>query len=293
MRKTPPDYSAVHYALVGGNVPQFCVMNTVAGKDMLTDPTTDALILGTENCGFGALIEFHAPPAAPVEGLHDPQNWEVGLMQAMMADSAIVYEYGTDSGPVVRAAIGPEQLPCRDTDGLGIYLDNGSLGRQRFGQPDQGQLGRPETIDTFLDSPGIKWVYVDDGPGTGAQLKLPCKLAGDQRARLNELYALGWTDPLHPLHTAGAARLCAVRGRLAFKTWLAMRYLPTGALFYLYEWEWAARFALRMAGRAPVPAGPCGAELLSEGAVNANIAEPLTQGPVANASVCVKFLPLR
>jgi hypothetical protein len=292
MRNTPPDFSAVHYALIGGNVPQFCVTHSVAGKAMLTDPTTDALILGTEACGFGALVEFHAPPHAAVQGLHDPRNWELGLMQAMLAGSAIVYEYGSDRGLVVRAAIGPEHLPCRDTDGIDVFLDHSAVGHQSFGVPDQGQLGRPDIIDPFLDSPNVKYVYADDGPGTGAQLRLPCKQTGDKRARLNSVYHLGWTDPLDPTCDVNTARLRSVQGRLAFKTWLAMRYTPTGALFYLYEWEWAARFGLRVVGPAPSPPGAPGAELVREGAVHANVTEPIVAGPVANQSVCVKFLPV-
>lgn len=294
MRNTPPGFSHVHYALIGGNVPQYCVSHDVHGHRMLIDASPERLVLGTKACAFAALVEFHAPPRVAPTGMHDPRNWEVGFVQTMTAGS-IVYEYRSPRGLVVKAAIGPEHVPCLDGDGFGVFYDSGPLGRQRFGTRDDGAqaLGRPAEVSPFLVSTDVKFVCMDDAPGTGAQLELPCRQAGDRRALLNKVYHLGWTDPLDPSVDANTARLARAEGRLAFKTWLAMRHLPSMQLFYLHEFEWVAWFGATAVppGMSAAPAGRTGAALIRETAVGAHLAEPVVTGPVANASVCVKFLP--
>ena len=71
-----------------------------------------------------------------------------------------------------------------------------------------------------------------------------------------------------------------------------MRFVPTGEMFTLHEFEWLARFdvAVQAHSQQALPAGRSGAELLREGAVGAKATGPNYDGPTANDSVCVRFL---
>ncbi|MDZ7592298.1 MAG: hypothetical protein U5L05_16795 [Rubrivivax sp.] len=294
MRITPPGYSGVHYAMVGGNVPQYSVRCDVQGKAMLIDANVFGVTVKTRPCEFLALIEFHAPPHARAEGLQDPRCWEAGFVQAMTGGE-VVYEYASER-MLVRAAVAPRHLPCADGDGSGPFLDNTVLGVRQFGVADNPNAPAPEELRSFLGSDSVKHLWASDGPGTGQgmarDLDLPCVQGADLRAVPGKTYHLGWTDPLDPHVAPGVAALRSIRGHYAFKTWLAMRFTPTGDMFMLHEFEWLARFdvAVQANAQRAWPAGRSGAELLREGAVGAKAAGPIYGGPTANDSVCVRFL---
>jgi hypothetical protein len=294
MRITPPGFSGVHYAMVGGNVPQYCVRCNVQGKAMLIDSNAFGVTVKIRPCEFLALIEFHAPPHAPAVGLQDPRCWEAGFVQ-VMTGGQVVYEYASERLRV-RAAVAPRRLPCADTDGAGTFLDNSLFGVRQFGVADNPNAPAPEELRSFLASDSVKHLGASDGPGTGQgmaqDLDLPCVPDADPRAVPGKIYHLGWTDPLDPHATPGVAPLRSIRGHYAFKTWLAMRFAPSGEMFTLHEFEWLARFdvAVQADAQRAWPAGRSGAELLREGAVSAKTAGPIYGGPLANASVCVRFL---
>lgn len=294
MRVTPAGYSGVHYAMVGGNVPQYSVRCDVQGKAMLIDANVFGVTVKTRPCEFLALIEFHAPPQARAVGLQDPRCWEAGFVQ-VMTGGQVVYEYASER-LVVRAAVAPRRLPCADSDGAGPFLDNTLLGVRQFGVADNPNAPAPHELRSFLSSDSVKHLWASDGPGTGQgmaqDLDLPCVQGADLRAVPGRTYHLGWTDPLDPHAAPGVALLRSIRGHYAFKTWLAMRFAPTGDMFMLHEFEWLARFdvAVQAPARHAWPAGRSGAELLREGAVGAKAAGPIYDGPTANGSVCVRFL---
>jgi len=295
MRNTPPGYSGVHYAIVGGNVPQYCVRGDVRGKGMLIDANPFGVTVKIRPCEFQALIEFHAPPHARAVGLQDARCWEAGFVQ-MMTGGQVVYEYASERLPV-RAAVAPRHLPCADNDGAGLFLDNSLLGVRQFGVADNPNAPAPDEVRRFLSSDSVKHVWASDGPGTGQgmaqDLDLTCEQSADPRAMPGMTYHLGWNNPLAPHAAPGDAPLRSIRGHYAFKTWLAMRFTPTGDMFMLHAFEWLARFdvAVQAPAQRAWQAGQSGAELLCEGAVGAKAAGPIFGGPTANGSVCVRFLP--
>lgn len=293
MRNTPAGFSSVHYAMIPeDNVPQYCVHHeldrpmTVVNKD-------EGVAVSVGPCVVSALVEFHAPPkAAPVD-MHDPANWRVGFVQAYDA-GAIVYEYG-GGATHVRAAIGPEHTPCRDSDGLSVFYDRGAMALQTFGPEGdggRGDAGLPSHVVPFLDAPEVRYVEMEDRPGSGSlPLILPCRQAGDPRAIIGHPYTMGWTDPLDPRPAAGASRLHRIHGAIAFRTWLVMQYAPTGRLYALHLFEWEARFDLEIHGPLFNKGGTSGSRLIRETAVKADLPVPIGAGPDANAMACVKFLP--
>lgn len=88
------------------------------------------------------------------------------------------------------------------------------------------------------------------------------------------------------------ALLRSVRVHYVFRTWLAMRFVPTGEMFALHEFERVAGFdvALRADAQRAWQAGPSGAELLREAAVETKAGGPIYEGPTANGSVCARSL---
>jgi hypothetical protein len=294
MRNTPAGYSGVHYAMVGGNVPQYTVRCDVQGKAMLIDANVFGVTVKIRPCEFFGVIEFHAPPHAPAVGKQDPCCWEAGFVQ-VMTGGQVVYEYASGR-LLVRAAVAPRRLPCADSDGAGPFLDNTLLGVRRFGVADNPNAPAPEELRRFLGTNNLKHLCASDGPGTGQgmarDLDLLCVHGADPRAMPGKTYHLGWTDPLDPQAAPGVALLRSIRGHYAFKTWLAMRFVPTGDMFTLHEFEWLARFdvAVQADAQRAWLAGPSGAELLREGAVEAQAAGPIYDGPTANGSVCVRCL---
>lgn len=71
-----------------------------------------------------------------------------------------------------------------------------------------------------------------------------------------------------------------------------MRFVPTGEMFALHEFERVAGFdvALRADAQRAWQAGPSGTELPREAAVETKAGGPIYEGPTANGSVCAPFL---
>jgi len=311
MRDTPAGYSHVHYALIQPGEPQYhvnpqyCVHQELAGQPMLFFSKDEGVQVSVEPCRVAALVEFHAPPHAPAQGVHDPANWRVGFVQAMMSGS-VVYDYGHGAGPTVRVAIGPDITPCRDSDGVSVFYDHGARAVQGFGhQEADDYVGReafdhheameyPPHVQPFLTGPMVRHVAMEDRPGSGTvPIRLPCRQTADRRAVVGRDHVIGWTDPLDPGRAPGAARLQHIGGSMQFKTWLVMEYIQTGRLYALHLFEWEAIFDLTIHGPLFTKGGRAGSRLVRETAVKPDLPVPIGAGRTANAMACVKFLPLR
>lgn len=311
MRDTPAGYSCVHYAVIQPVDsqqrinPQYCVHHELADRPMRFVNQDDGVQVFIEPCRVAALVEFHAPPHAPVQWAHDPAQWRVGFVQAVMSGS-VIYEYGHGGAPTVRAAIGPKVTPCRDSDGVSVYFDHGARAVQTFGVSDADQLVGPDAVDwheslqhpphvtAFLTGPTVRHVATEDGPGSGTlPIKLPCEQAGDPRAQVGRVYTIGWTDPLDPGRAPGAARLQHIGGSMHFKTWLVMQYMPEKRLYALHLFEWEVTFDLGIRGPLFTKGGRSGSRLVRETPVKPDLDVPIGAGLTANAMACVKFLPLR
>jgi hypothetical protein len=118
MRDTPAGYSCVHYALVEHLAPQYCIQHDLHAKPMTAINQVEGVTVEVGPCTVSALVEFHAPPKAPSTDEYNPAKWRTGWVQSV-EEGAVIYEYGDARGPVVRAAVGPDRLPCRDSDGGG------------------------------------------------------------------------------------------------------------------------------------------------------------------------------
>ena len=122
MRDTPAGYSCVHYAVIQPIKsqqrisPQYCVHHELADRPMRFVNQDDGVQVFIEPCRVAALVEFHAPPHAPAQWVHDPAQWRVGFVQAVMSGS-VIYEYGHGGAPTVRAAIGPDVTLAVDGNG--------------------------------------------------------------------------------------------------------------------------------------------------------------------------------
>lgn len=303
MRNTPAGFSCVHYALVEHIVPQYCVHHDLNARPMVLFNQDEGVTLEVGPCTASALVEFHAPPKAPAEGEFNPANWRVGWVQAVTS-GAIVYEYGGGRGPVVRAAVGPEHLPCRDSNGESAFYDHTATAVQAFARPSHGEddalfeaellraIDAPPHVAPFLSGPDIRYVTMEDRPGPGRlPLNLPCRQAGDRRALVGHPYTLGWHDPLDPHHDAGTGRLQHIGGSLQFKTWLVMQFVPTKKMHALHLFEWEARYDLSIRGPLFTKGGMSGSRLILDTPVKPDLPLSFLTGPTANQTACVKFLP--
>jgi hypothetical protein len=304
-RDIPEGFDRVHYAMIAGTVPQYCVSHSVPAKPINKNQDESGVTLKPDECRFTAIVEFNAPkrPRAP-SFFHDPKQWWVGFVQNI--DGQVLYQYRNKSNLVLNAAIGPERVPCKDSgyphNQQAIFYWAYDSGLKQFGVVDDDARNIPlSPRHPTRSDPNVRYVSMGDAPGPGnLPLVLPCKEAGDKRAVMNKEYTIGWTDPLDPNRgDQDIATLRRIEGRLAFKTWLTMTFragdwqdivrasdLP---LYYLHLFEWEVNFSADINDRL-VTLGPgSGARLIRECAVHSDTKEPIVTGPDANPSGCVKF----
>lgn len=295
----PPYFSRVHYAMIAGNVPQYCVSHSVNNHHIRAIQDDRGVTLRPDECRFTAMVEFHGPRHSRI-GIHDPKRWWVGFVQNITG--YIEYQYRNRSNQlVVKAAIGPERVPCKDSGYPGGTFYNGlQYSLKQFGVIDELADDIPlNPRHPAVCEPNVRYVTMADAPGPGnLPLDLPCREAGDRRAVVNNQYRIGWTDPLDPNRgEPDMATLRRIEGRLAFKTWLAMTCEPGGYadvrratdLYYLHKFEWDVNFGADVNGRVVTVVPGSGARLISEGACHYNTNEPILGGPDANDSACAKF----
>jgi len=298
----PPGFSSIHYCNILGNMMQYCVSHSVNNRGIEAKIDERGVQLKVQECQFSAIVEFHSPPHLHLD-LYDPKRWWVGFVQNYTGGK-ITYIYSNNKGLVVKAAITPEMVPCKDSGYDSedtTFYNSAGQGLKQFGVVDEVAVV-PDAIPLPHNHPAIKdlqvrYVLMGDGPGTGGlPLTLPCKETGDKRAVLNKEYTIGWTDPLDPGRgDKDIAILKKIEGRQTFKTWLAMssdirNIKTTKLLLYMHRFEWEVNFNADVNGRNVTMGGGSGARLISEGACYPDTTEPIVTGRDANASVCVKFL---
>jgi hypothetical protein len=297
----PPDFSGIHYCNILGNMMQYCVSHSVNNHGLEVTIDEQGVQLKVQECLFSAIVEFHSPPRLHLD-LYDPKRWWVGFVQNYTGGN-ITYRYSNNKGLVVKAAITPETIPCKDsgydTENTTFY-NAGSYGLKQFGVVDE-VAAVPAVIPLPFNHPArqdlkVRYIEMRDAPGTGGlPLTLTCKDAGDKRAALNKKYTIGWTDPLDPGRgDQDIAMLRKIEGRQTFKTWLAMSsdirdIHTTKLLLYMHRFEWEVNFNVDVNGRSVTLGGGSGARLISEGACYPDTTEPIVTGRDANMSVCVKF----
>lgn len=306
-RDIPAGFDRVHYAMIAGTVPQYCVSHSVNGNKINVKQDGTGVTLVPDECRFAAIVEFNAPkrPRAP-SFFHDATQWWAGFVQNI--DGRVVYEYKNKNNLVVKAAIGPERVPCKDSgyphNPKAIFYYAYDYGLKQFGVRELDARNIPlSPLHPACQNWNVRYISMEDqpGPGKNLPLTLPCKGAEDGRAKLNKEYTIGWTDPLDPNRgDADVGTLRKIEGRLSFKTWLAMTFRAGNwedivradnlDLYYLHRFEWEVNFSADVNGRV-VTLGPgSGARLISEGACHSDTDEPIIDGPDANPTGCVKFL---
>ena len=306
-RDIPPDFDRVHYAMIAGTVPQYCVSHSVNGKKLNVEQNETGVTLIPDECNFRAIVEFNAPkhPRAP-SFFHDASRWWVGFVQNI--EGRVVYEYRNNSNLVVKAAVGPERVPCKDAgyphNPQAMLYYAYDYGLKQFGVKELDVRSIPlNPMHPACQNWNVRYVSMGDAPSAAKNLPitLPCKGAEDGRAVMNKEYTIGWTDPLDPNRgDKDMATLRKIEGRLSFKTWLAMTFRAGNwedivraddlNLYYLHKFEWEVNYSATVNGKV-VAIGPgSGARLISEGACHADTNEPIVNGPDANFSACVKFL---
>jgi hypothetical protein len=295
-------YSAIQQGNVLGNSVQFIVKGEVDNHNVAsTVSVNDGVQMQVQECNFKAIVEFQGHPQLNGD-LYSPSRWHVGFVQNL-TDGGIVYCYTNNQAMVTMATISPRVMPCKDSGSAGTWYDPSPFSVKRFGIDDEmagdipNEVGQQHPARTNANT---RFVMMGDAPGTGrTPLQLDCYQADPQnRAQVNQQYAISWRDPLDANNQINnRAPLTRIDGQLRFTTWLAMsseanlRKIKTTTLFiYLYYWDWVVTYKAMVDATAHTAtvSNDSVAQLLQHGPCPP-ITDAIVTGNDANESIGVKF----